>query len=643
MAKKSKTDKDAALLKTMRDRQRQSSEAEDENRRVSIEDSKFENGDQWEESARTEREDDGRPCLTINKTAATVKQIVGDMRQNKLSIKVRPVDSDADPGTAELMTGLIRNIENISHAEDAYDYAAECAIRGAFGYFRILTDYARNDVFDQDILIKRIVNPYSVYFDPAATESDYSDARWCIITQPLSKEEFEATYPGKMGSDTLELGEGESEATWFTDETVTVAEYWVVKKKEKRLLLLSDGKTVDADDLSEEHMMFIEQNPGAVIKERLTECNSVEWYKVTGSEILEGPKQWAGEWIPIVPVLGEEVWIEGKRVLRSAIRWAKDPNRLYNWSRSNAVETLALAPKQPFLVTPAMIEGHEAQWNDANHVPQPYLVYNPDQTAPGGSPQRQPLGLPDTGAIQEAAMASDDIKATTGYFDASLGSQGNEQSGKAIIARQRQSNTSTFTFTDNLRRSLEHAGRILVDLIPKIYDTERAVRLLGHDGAEDWAVINKQDPNTGQKLNDLSVGKYDVTVETGPAYSTKRLEAADGMVSIIQAAPQYAQVLIPELVKNLDWPGAQEIAEMLKQMSQPQGPDPKQEMELAKGQQELQKGQVEIEGKQLDNQQKAFEAMKAQVELEMEGAEGDQKTYNIAQMAVLDIMQRMGG
>jgi hypothetical protein len=609
------------LLATIRKRLTWAQDAEADNRKAALEDIKFENGEHWTDAELAERA--GRPCLTINKTASTVKQIIGEMRQNKLSIKCRPVDSVADPRTAEILTGLIKNIENISNAEDAYDYAAECAIRGGFGYFRVLTDYSRNDVFDQDVLIKRIVNPFSVHFGPAV-EADYSDAKWCIITEKMATDDFEAAYPKALKTASLDVDSTET-TDWYSDDGVTVAEYWQVTDEQKRLLLLADGRTVDAADLGD--MLFALESMGGIVKERLRTCQKVTWHKVTGSEIIEGPKEWAGQWIPIVPVLGEEVWVEGKRILRSAIRWAKDPNRLYNWARSNAVESLALAPKQPYLATPGQIEGHETQWNESHRKPQPYLLYNESSQGP---PQRQPLGLPDSGALQEAMQAADDIKSTTGYFDASLGAQGNEASGRAIIARQKQSNTSTFIFTDNLKRALNHAGRILVDLIPRIYDTERVVRLLNPDGSEGWETINQQDPVTGQKLNDISIGKYDVVIDVGPAYSTRRMEAADGMVQMVQAAPMTAQIIMPRLAKNLDWPEAQEIAEELKALFQPQQqqPDPRQEMAMAKGEQD-------IIGKQLDNQRK---------QMQMEGAssEADQRTYQIATQAISDAFRQIG-
>lgn len=594
MAKKK--DKDA-IVTEIRDRWQLGQETESDNRISSLEDQKFENGEQWDHKVKAEREKDSRPCLTINKTAGVVKQIIGDFRQNDMSIKVRPVDDQADPEVAEIYTGLIRNIENISNSESAYDTALDCAVRGGYGYFRIITEYSSDDTFDQDIFIKRVVNPQSVTFGPAQ-EIDNSDAEWCIITEDVERETFKGQYPKATAISQVEQGHGEGESGWFTDETVRVAEYFKVQYRDKKLLLLSDGRTVEADKFNPE------LNPDlTIVRERTAQCRYVEWYKSNGSEILEGPTEIPSKYIPVVPVFGEEVWIEGKRILRSAIKWAKDPAKLYNWSRSNAAETLALAPKQPFLVTPAEIKGHEDQWKTADRKPMPYLLHNP---SPMGRPARQPAAIPNTGAYQESLTSADDIKATTGLYDASLGAKGNETSGKAINARERQGDTATFVFIDNLKQAIQHAGRILVDMIPRVYDTERVVRLLSVDGTVAQAVINQKNP-LGEKVHDLSQGKYDVVVDVGPAYTTKRLEAADAMTQMMQAAPQVAPIILPRIAKNQDWPEADEVAQELQmfnpaaqQGQQQQGPDPNAQLDLAKGQLDIQSKELDIAKKQQD-------------------------------------------
>jgi Skp family chaperone for outer membrane proteins len=393
--------------------------------------------------------------------------------------------------------------------------------------------------------------------------------------------------------------------------------------------------------------------PLAYNRSRKVKCEKVMWAKITGSEILEGPQEWAGKYIPIVPCLGEEVWIEGKRVLRSAIRFAKDPSRLYNWARSNAVETLALAPKQPFIMTKDEIDGYEKQWNEASTRPMPYLLYN---ERGAGRPQRQQMSVTDTGALEEARQSSDDIKATTGLFDASLGAQGNETSGKAIVARQRQSNTATFVFSDNQVRAVKYTGRILVDLIPKIYDTERVVRLMGDDGKETWEKVNVVDRMTGKVVaNDLSLGRYDVVIDAGPGYMTKRMEAAEGLVQLSQAAPQFAPILIPRIAKNLDWPEAQEIGDEIKQASQPQQapPDPRiqadiqmKQMDLKAKEMDLAGQQMGLKSKEMDLQGKAMDIQGKQVERQHAAQESaqnnDQHIYQVASKAVIDALKQLG-
>jgi hypothetical protein len=588
--------------------------AEDANRESSLSDIRFENGEQWDSQSLKERE--GRPCLVINKTAGVVKQIIGDARQNRPRIKVRPVDDHSDPKTAELLTGLIRNIENVSDAEAAYDNGFESAVRGGYGYWRVLTDYADDLTFEQDIMIRRIVNPHAVYFDQAAVETDYSDARYAFICETMTREEFENTYPNAEPND-LDTGTGEASQGWFSPDSVRVAEYWWREPATKEIYELIDGRVIevkkpksfDMDDGMGQTVQFVTgegiENPLPYRRSRKVKCHRVKWAKITASQVLEGPQEWAGKYIPIVPCLGEEIWIEGERILRSAIRFSKDPQKLYNWARSTAAETIALAPKQPWIISEEQVEGHESQWQEAHRKPQSYLLYNniPGQTPP----QRLTGSIGDSGALQEAMQAADDIKATTGLFDASLGAQGNETSGKAIIARQRESDTATFVFTDNQTRALKYTGKILVDLIPKIYDTERVVRLLNEDGSEGWDKINVTDPVTGESVaNDLSVGRYDVVVDAGPGYMTKRLESADGLVQILSAAPNLAPLIVPRIAKNLDWPESDELAEEIRAMNQPQqqGPDPKEQMDMAKG-------QVEIEGKQLDNQKKQMEMMQS--------------------------------
>jgi hypothetical protein len=381
---------------------------------------------------------------------------------------------------------------------------------------------------------------------------------------------------------------------------------------------------------------------------------------ITGAEILEGPAEWTGKYIPIVPCLGEEVWIDGKRVLRSAIYHAIDPQKIHNWNVSNDIETKALGPKQPWLATKEQIGEYKDMWDMAYMKPLPYLLWN---FVPGQPPPERLFGsVGDQGAVQGMAMSIDAIKAATGRFDASLGAQSNETSGIAIQRRQNQGSMATYVFTDNQTRAVAYTGRILVDLIPKIYDTDRVVRLLGDDlakkfgqvepgpdgrptiqvdpkGLAAYARINFEDPITGKKYNDLTVGKYDIVVDAGPGYMTRRQEAAAGMLQLAMspAGAQFIPILMPRIAKNADWPEADDIAEDIQKMSQPQqqGPSPDEQLKLAKGKQDLSKGDLDIKGKQLD-------LAKSAQELQASQSDNDVRTAQIAQQATINVLRQLG-
>ena len=609
--------KESEILAAARERFAQAHSDEADNRARGLDDLRFCLGEQWSPEERRLRI--GRPTLVINKIAGVRKQLIGEARTSRPRIKVRPFDSQADPAIAELLTGLIRHIENISDAEAAYDAGFEAAITSGVGYWRVTTEYSSDTAFEQDILIRRIVNPFAVYYDQSATMQDYSDAQYCFVVEQMTREEFRRKYPKAAVVSWEGAGEGDA-WQWVEGERVRVAEYWWREPVRRHIYELADGRVVEVKDPqiyvqpAQPPMQMIDpmtgeavMTPGSpevryvwggglpeptpYVRDRVVESTRVMWCVTNGHEILDGPHEWAGAYIPIIPCLGEEVWYEGRRVLRGAFADAKDPQRLYNWARSNAVETLALAPKQPWVLTSRQIEGYERQWDQAWSRPSPYLLINPTADPP---PQRLGGAIPDTGALQEALQAADDIKATTGIYDASLGARGNETSGRAILARQRQGTISTFVYYDNLAKAVRHTGRVLVDLIPRIYDTERVVRVIGEDGAEEWARVNVTDPATGRVVaNDLGLGRYDVVVDSGPSYLTRRQEALDGLVSMLQAAPALAPVLIPEILENLDWPGARDIARRLKEQAQAPQADPEQE--------------ARVEGMKLDNVAKAME------------------------------------
>jgi hypothetical protein len=581
---------DEDILEDAKELFERAAEVEADNRKAGLEDKRFARlGEQWDDSVKRQREIDGRPCLTINKLPAYIRQVVNDSRQNKPAIKCHPVDSESDTDTAEILNGLIRNIEYTSNADIAYDTALEDAVTMGFGYWRVNIEHAHDDTFDMDLCIERVANPFSIYADPDSDCADSSDWNCAFVTELVTKDEFERRWKDKEQTN-WDSYEHLSEP-WIDSEKILVCEYWERKPSNKTIVQLSDGTVLD-EDAYKEHQEIYDVLGITVTNTREVESHKVMQHILTGAEVLES-KEWSGRYIPIIPVYGDEVNIEGKRYFRSLIRDAKDSQRQFNFWRTNATEMMALAPRTPFIGKKGAFNSDIEKWNTANVKNHPFIEY--DGIEP---PMRQPFPQPPVGMIQEAMNAADDIKSIIGIFDAGMGAQGNETSGKAILARQRESDTSTFHFIDNLSRAIRHTGRILVDLIPSVYNGQRIVRILGEDKKPTNVPLGTPTvtPKGVEKIFDLTVGKYDVTVETGASFSTKREEAANQMLELIRVMPQAAGLISDLLVKNLDWNGSEEISERLAMMLPPEikGQNPKMQAMQQQHQQQMQMLQAQL-------------------------------------------------
>jgi hypothetical protein len=586
---------DDEIIREAREAFERAADFEAENRREALDDLRFARlGEQWPEKIRRERELDGRPCLTINRLPAFIRQVVNDARQNKPGMIVHPVDSEADPATAEVLNGLIRHIEQSSDAEVAYDTALDFSVTGGFGYFRINTRYASDDTFDQDLVVERVANPFSIYGDPDASAADSSDWNSAFVVDTMPKAAFEARWKGADAVDWSADAYASLTNPWLDGEQVLVAEHWRREPVKRQIVALSDGQVVEVSVYEAQKAMFDALGVSVVGRPRGVASHKVTQRILTGAEVLE-TVEWAGRFIPIVPVYGEEIHIDGRRRLRSLVRDAKDTQRMFNYWRTTSTELVALAPKTPFIGRKGAFETDSAKWASANTQTHAYIEYDGPE-----APQRQEFAGPPAGAMQEALSASDDMKSIIGLYDASLGARSNETSGKAILMRQREGDVSTFHYIDNLNRALRHGGRVLLDLIPKVYATSRVIRVLGQDGQAASVAIGPQAALGGasgacggapaaagqlkavEKVYDLTVGKYDVTVQAGPSFTSRREEAANQMIELIRAYPAAAPVIGDLLAKNLDWPGADEVAQRLAALlpTQAKGGDPQEQAQI---------------------------------------------------------------
>jgi len=562
-------------------------EADKHNREAALADLKFWRlGDQWPEGAREQRELERRPCLTFNKGPVFIRQVVNEGRQNKPAIKVHPADSKADPKTAEVINDLIRNIEYSSNAEVAYDTGLDFAASCSIGYWRVGIEYSHDDAFELDLEIQRIDNPLAVYRDYASTAADSYDWMRCFLVNSISIDEHNEKYKGKeatsIDSDAFDAMPDE----WKDNKNVLIAEYWCRYEIPRTIALMSNGDVVDVDWLAApapdmdgitNEEMLAQQGVTPTGKTRETKSYRVEQHIMNGIEILE-TNEWAGKYIPIVPVYGEEINVEGKRYTRSLLRDAKGAQENFNYWRSASTELVALAPKAPFIGPVGSFVTDEDKWASANTVSHAHIEYDPvsEQGVLLPPPQRQPFAGVPAGVLQEALNASDDMKAVIGIYDASLGARSNETSGVAINARKSEGDTGTFHFIDNQARAIRHTGRILIDLIPHVYNKARIVRVMGADKEPRNVPINQPlqlsqmpDEDGGAQIYDLTAGKYDLTVDTGPSFQTKREESSAGMMELLRALPQSAPVIGPRLAKAQDWPEADEVGEELAAIMNP--------------------------------------------------------------------------
>lgn len=549
---------DDDVLATMKDRFEIATKHTADSHADGLDDLRFLKGDQWPERQRRQRESEGRPVLTVNKLPTFLQQVTNDQRMNKVSIKISMVSESAKNPVAEIVQGMIRHIEYDSGADTAYDTAKMSAAAIGFGYFRFVTEYESFDSFNQVIKIKRIRNSFSVYFDPASTEVDGSDAEWVILTGKMKKKEFRVRFGDKALNT---CGQFESVRTgdpvnkdWIGDDEVRIAEYYFKYFEPVTLYLLPDGRTV-------EKLMEGE----VAIRQRNSFKTRILHYLCTAFDVIEKTEILAPA-IPVFPVYGSEIDVDGEIYRAGVIRNAKDPAMMYNFWMTSATEEIAMRPKTPYIGAKGQFRGEETRWRQANNRSFAYLEYEPvtvdNQLAP--PPQRQqPADVP-SGYLTMAMHASDNIKATTGLFDSSLGAQSSVRSGKQEMALQRQGNMANYHFTDNFDKTLKFAGKVLVEMIPKYYDSERMVTVRGEDGLASAATINKYDEAAQKWVNDIRAVKFEAAVSVGPSYATMRAEASDAMTQFGQSWPKLMDIAGDKVVQAMNWPGADAIAERIK-------------------------------------------------------------------------------
>lgn len=640
-----------AILALARERMTEAEEADRQNREEAQDDIEHLIGrGQWAEDVKRQREQDGRPCLTINRLPQFARQVTGDIRNLNPAVKVLAADGEATEQVADIYSGMIRHIEYQSDASSVYERAAESAAQCGIGWFRVDAEYSDDESFDQELFVRGIRNAMSVYADPSAQLPTKADGQFVFVTEQMGLKAFEKAYPDAQPIDADHDGVTDGLEMWRNEGSVVVAEYFWKEPVEKEIGLLEDGTVIEDW-----------QPPLNPVKTRKVKTHKLMWAKITGNEVLEGPIEYPKfKELPVICVPGEEVHA-GTEVYRSSvIRFAKDPQRIYNYASSADVEVVALQPKAPFIATPNQLKGYEADWANANNENSSVLYYTPDPKA-AGAPERSTPPVSSQGLGQLAMKASEDMKATTGIYDAGLGNRSNESSGVAIRQRQMEGDISTSIYTDNLSKAIEQAGRVFVERIPVIYDTARIVRIVGEDDQREMVAINGLiETETGpEPVNALAQGKYDVRVSVGPNYTTRRQETSDSMMKFIQAYPNAAPLIGDLIAKAQEWPDAEKIAERLRKglppgiLSIEEMPDEQQQqiaqvmqmwpqiqqMMSEQGQVELRKSAAEASEAEADAQKAGFEAQREQLELAQMSGEMNAAIVEIVRAEVARALQ----
>jgi Phage P22-like portal protein len=582
-------------------------DADTMNRQEGLEDLKFVNGDQWPVELQNSRNLESRPVLTINKLDGYCRQVSNQQRQQRPRIRVHPTNNEADVKTAQVIEGICRHIEVNSNADTAYDTAFDHAVRMGWGFWRVTTNYVKEDSFDQEIYIDTIPNPFTVYFDPNSERVDGSDAERCLITTMMSKAKFRKLYPDNDdGTSFTQRGTGDSQSEWITKEDIRIAEYFYVKRESATLYQLSNGKSMFAE--GKDFKERLAASGLEIVGERQSFKRTIKWKKITAIEVIE-ERDWPGIYIPVIPVYGRHVVIGDKRHKFGMVRHAKDAQRMYNFWQTTITESVALAPKAKWLMAEGQDEGHESEWAAANVKSFPLLRYKQTdidgQTAP--PPQRLQPEPPPAGVMAAAAGINQDIATLMGIYDPSQQLPGNI-SGKALNGQQQQVDLTNFDFYDNLTKSIAHTGKVILDLIPHIYDSQRVMRIIGDDGKPDLVTINeaKQDESGVFKvLHDMTVGQYDVVMETGPGFNSKREAAVEAMMPLVTGNPELFKIAGDLVFRNMDFPGADVIADRLAasnplaQIDDKSPVPPQVQMQLKQNQAQMQQMQQQMQQMQM--------------------------------------------
>lgn len=520
---------------------------------------------QWEQRAWDIM--DGRFRGTFDMCGPIVDNIAGEIEQSDFTLRVSPSGGDASEDTAELFDGIIRNIRNISNAEEAFNQAGRGVVISGFDCLEVVQDWVDADAFEQDLFIRRIPDAInSVWFEAGSTRQDRSDAKWACVLTAISVPEYKERFP-KGSKQSVSTDEKTSEY-WHKAEKVLIGRIVYKKPKTVELVRMTDGSVYEVDEKFESIVDELAQSGITEEKRRVRKTHKVYSRLFDNGGWLTDEQETVFTDLPIVPVYGNFEIIENKVVYSGKIEKLYDQQRSLNYAMSRDIEDGALSPSPTVWMTEAMSEGHDySRMNIDRHgvrhfnVDDDNINLTPQYT---GGPQSSP-GLQTTIANMQQMIGS-----TANMFNAQQGNANPTQSGVAGAQQIEQGNIGSIKWFKSLEIAICQIGKVLINAIPKVYDSTRQVRLLNEDGTGKMITLNTMVfDSQSQKMveiNDLSKGQYDVVCDVGPAFNNQQKEMAAAFLEMSSIVPGLADIGSDIWVKNQQTPGMDQIAERLRKI-----------------------------------------------------------------------------
>lgn len=532
---------------------------------------------QWTAQEISEYRQEFKPRMSFNMAPRFILNLQGEFASNTPALQSRALDnSTASQARIDLSEGITRKISFDSRNNIIYQTTFGCALSGGYGAYG--TEVVPETVMSFNLIPRfyLIQDPTTCFWDPSARDPDKGDGALCGRSFTMSKDEFKSRFPDVEAPESYSAANSFSRSfSWLTENDIVVVDYYEKEYFKRHIAQLSDGAVMDFDKaeelverstniankikkLSENSLEPIQsqQIPKLeIVKDGMVDDFKIVFYRAVKGQIIDR-SEWDGKKLPIIFQPGVSRWVDGKEKTISFIHWMKDAQRAYNYSRSEYMYRLKLTRYEPFLLSEGMAQGHEREWKEA-HRARAALFYK--EVPSGKIPVRQPPQEVPQSLLAASNQSLSDMQNTTGRFEANLGAQGNETSGVAIQSRQAPGNMNAFQFFENARLAIESGARVISDLLPKLFDTERNVSVQQDNGKIISKTINvKDDDDTSLPLEELNI-----QITVGSSFEQQQAQAVEQLLSLVSALPPLGAVVPDLVVENLNIKNAPQLVKRI--------------------------------------------------------------------------------